>query len=402
MLGIAASSVVAAVTLAATAAALVFLHRRLLDRIGRWFQDRAMPAVIADYERRLRWALDHRAIILGGAVATFVLTIFAFGAFNAGVEFFPEDNPPATVYAEIDVPDGTRPEFLNRLAESVEAQLAGVSGMDDAQSVVATAGGGNGFDLMGGPGGDATVTVNFKDFEDRRNDVFETLRRMRDRLGNGLAGADFRLAQQDMGPPGGKPVNIEIVGEDAEELRRLADRVVQNLENAPVAARLDGLESDMARGRSELVVEVDREKAALYGVHTLKVGSMIRTAIQGSEAAKFRAGNDEYDIVVRLADPYRNNLDALRDLTVVAEGGRQIPLPSVARWRVDEGYGSVVRKDMDRVATVSSDVVEGENSNAVLAEVQRGRWPSSPAPCRPATRCATPGSRRNSRRRWSS
>ncbi|NIU53892.1 MAG: hypothetical protein GWN68_12590, partial [Gemmatimonadetes bacterium] len=204
-------------------------------------------------------------IILGGAVATFVLTIFAFGAFNAGVEFFPEDNPPATVYAEIDVPDGTRPEFLNRLAESVEAQLAGVSGMDDAQSVVATAGGGNGFDLMGGPGGDATVTVNFKDFEDRRNDVFETLRRMRDRLGNGLAGADFRLAQQDMGPPGGKPVNIEIVGEDAEELRRLADRVVQNLENAPVAARLDGLESDMARGRSELVVEVDREKAALYG-----------------------------------------------------------------------------------------------------------------------------------------
>ncbi|HEX7118425.1 MAG TPA: efflux RND transporter permease subunit [Longimicrobiales bacterium] len=370
LLGIALGSPLAALMMGATAVALVFVHRRILDRIGRRLQDRALPAIIAGYERRLRWALRHRALVLFGSAATFVLTIVAFVFLNAGVEFFPESIPPATVYAEIHVPDGTRPAFLNRLTKQVEAQLADVPGMEDAQSVVATAGG-RGANLFGGPSGDATVTVNFKDFEDRAYDVFETLRRMRERLGQGLAGADFRLSQTSMGPPAGKPVNIEIVGEDAATLRRLADRAVQILENAPVAARLDGLESDMARGRSELVVEVDREKAALYGIHTLKVGSTIRTAIQGTEAATFRTGNDEYDIVVRLAEPYRSNLDALRDLTVMTEDGRQIPLPSVATWRVDEGYGSVVRKDMDRVATVSSDVVAGANSNAVLAEVRQ-------------------------------
>jgi multidrug efflux pump subunit AcrB len=100
----------------------------------------------------------------------------------------------------------------------------------------------------------------------------------------------------------------------------------------------------------------------------------VRTAIQGTEAAKFREGKDEYDIVVRLAEPYREDLDALQDLTVVAEG-RQIPLPSVASWRVDEGLGTVRRKDLDRVATVSSDVKAGQQSNAVLREVQAALAP---------------------------
>jgi multidrug efflux pump subunit AcrB len=141
------------------------------------------------------------------------------------------------------------------------------------------------------------------------------------------------------------------------------------LKGAPVYARLEGLRNQMARGRPELVVEVDRERAALYDLSTSEVGMTVRTAIQGSEAAKFRSGKDEYDIVVRLAEVYRKDLDALRDLTVVSEG-RQIPLISVARWRVDEGLGTVQRKDLDRVATIESDVRSGAQTNQVLAEVQ--------------------------------
>src|SRR5690606_23570119 len=142
------------------------------------------------------------------------------------------------------------------------------------------------------------------------------------------------------------------------------------LKAAPVYARLEGLDSDLRASRPELVVEVDRERAALYDLNTSEVGMTIRTAIQGTEAAKYRDGNDEYDIMVRLAEQYRENLDALADLTVFAEG-RQVPLSSVASWRVDEGLGVVKRRNLDRVATVSSDVRAGEQTNAVLAEVQQ-------------------------------
>jgi multidrug efflux pump subunit AcrB len=125
----------------------------------------------------------------------------------------------------------------------------------------------------------------------------------------------------------------------------------------------------MSIGRPELVIDVDREKAALYGLTTFDIGSTVRSAINGTEASKFRDGNDEYDITVRLAPEYRDDLNVIGDLTIMADG-QQIPLSSVARWTVGKGSGDVLRKDLDRVVTITSDVRSGFNGNAVFAEVR--------------------------------
>ena len=221
-----------------------------------------------------------------------------------------------------------------------------------------------------GPEG-GRVTISLVDFQDRTRDAFETLAEMQATLGTDIAGATVSVDKPNEGAPQGKPVNIEIVGEDPLRLKALSDEVVDILENAPVHRKLVGLGSDMDEARAELAVSVDREKAALYDLNTSKVGGAIRSAINGVEAAKYRTGNDEYDIVVRLAEPYRQELEGLRELKVMAEGGIQVPLVSVADWSVQEGYGSIKRKDQNRMATISSDVAAGFNSNAVLAEVQQ-------------------------------
>ncbi|MDQ3606427.1 MAG: efflux RND transporter permease subunit [Gemmatimonadota bacterium] len=369
-LAVAASNVIAAVMLAGTALVLVLLHRFVLTRVAHWFQNRAVPFMLNRYERRLRWALDHRLLMLGAAIVVLISSFFAFGALNSGVEYFPESIPPSQVFVKVDVPDGTSPQFTNQVTERIEQQLGGIEGMKDSESVVATVGGGGQWSGLFGSGGDGTVTVSFKNFEDREGDVFATLAEMQRELGDGIAGAEFKVEQPNMGPSSGKPVNLEIIGSDPLVLRQLASQAVTTLRAAPVGARIEGLESDMDNGRPELVVEVDREKAALYGLSTAQVGNTVRSAIQGVEAAKYRTGNDEYDIIVRLAEPYRQDLSALADLTVMHEG-KPVPLNSVARWYMAEGYGSIKRKDMDRVATVSSDVSAGLNSNAVLAEVQQ-------------------------------
>jgi multidrug efflux pump subunit AcrB len=214
------------------------------------------------------------------------------------------------------------------------------------------------------------VAVNLVDYRYRRSDAFEILERMRSTVGRDIAGADISVEVPNLGPPTGRPVTIEITGEDPDVLRALGDSVVRRLENAPVFAKLEGLENDLSAVRPELVVEVDREKAALYGLSTQTIGATIRSAINGTEASKYRDGKDEYDITVRLAKAYRENLDALADLTVMDEG-TQVPLTSVARWYVGTGFADVKRKDLDRVATVSADVRTGYNANAVLAEVQQ-------------------------------
>ena len=372
LLMVASSSPLAALLLALTLVALVALHRLLLDRMSRWFQDHGLPRLIGRYEVTLRWALGHRLIVVAIAVVTFMSAIMLFGSLNAGIEFFPESIPPRTVYAQIDVAAGTTPDFTNSIAQRIEARLPGIAGMADAESQVTTVTGSSssGPQLFGGTSGEGSITVSFVEFERRSFDAFATLREMQQRLAEGVAGAEIEVKAQDQGPPTGAPVTIEITGPEVEVLKQLADNAVAVLKSSAVYSRLEGLKSDMAKGRPELVVEVDRERAALYDLSTSDVGMTIRTAIQGSEAAKFRMGNDEYDIVVRLAEQYRKDLDALGDLTVVSEG-RQIPLLSVARWHVDEGLGTVKRKNLDRVATIESDVRSGENSNAVLVEVQR-------------------------------
>ena len=369
LLVVAGSNPLTAVVMVGTGAVVVTVHVFVLSRVATWFQARGVTWIIARYQRTLGWALAHRKSTIGVAAASFVVTFVAFSFLNAGVEYFPESIPPATVYARIDVPSGTSPEFTNDLANRIEAGVGELAGAPDFESVVATVAGSSAGGGLFASSAEGSVAVNFIDFEDRTTDVFETLRRMQETVGAGLAGADIKVEKQDMGPPSGPPVNIEIVGPEVEVLKTLSDQAIEVLEAAPVVARLEGLKSDMTRGRPELVVEVDRERAALYDLSTSDIGFTVRTAIQGTEAAKFRYGKDEYDIVVRLEESDREDLDALRDLTVMSEG-RQIPLNSVAKWRVDEGLGTVRRKDLDRVATLQSDVRTGENSNRVLAEVR--------------------------------
>ncbi len=363
----------ATVLLALTAVGLFWVHRHAMAPFGHWFMGKGLPAVLRRYERVLRWALKHRFRMLAGAGATLVVAFMAFSMMNAGIELFPEDIPPPMVFVQIEAPIGTRLEQTDQLSDRIEKVLAEFSERErrNFESVVTTVGqsvtgfgGGRGTHL-------ATVTVNFVDFQKRTVAATAILNKLRSRLAEEIVGAEVSVETQQPGPPTGLPVTIEIVGDDPTLLKRLGDEAVAILENASVFAKLDGLESDMADGRPELVVDVDREKAALYGLNTRDVGFTVRSAINGTEASKYRDGKDEYDITVRLAKEYRNNLDAVGDLTVVNESGDQIPLSSVARWSVGEGFADINRKDLEKVVTVSSDVRQGYNANAALAEVQQ-------------------------------
>jgi multidrug efflux pump subunit AcrB len=351
--------------------AVFFAHKFFLYKLEDWFQEKGLPTWIRFYEKQLWWALEHRAVVLALSAGALIGTVMLFGVFNNGVEFFPEAIPPRQLWVDVEGPVGQRAEVTDRIASILEQEVQHFDGMADVESVVTTVGSGGGSFIEQGPGGPEAgrVTMSFIDFQDRSHDAFETLAQMQGVVGKDLAGVDVTVDKMSEGAPTGAPVNIEIVGEDPAVLERLADRVIVTLENDPVYPKLVGLESDMDAARPELSVLVDREKAALYGLSTSQVGMAVRGAINGIEAAKYRTGNDEYDIIVRLAPEYRADLNSLEDLTIMDEG-TQVPLVSVADWRVDEGLGSIRRKDMVRVATVSSDVASGYNSNATLAEVQ--------------------------------
>jgi len=364
------SNWIATLLLALTAVLVHQFYRRVFRPVGRWLIGNGLPAVIAVYERHLGWVLDHRARVLALSVGTLFVAIFVFGFLNAGIVLFPEDIPTSTAFLQVEAPLGTRVETTDRVTSRVEQGVVDIVDDHDLESLVATVGQSSSGGFGGGIGTHlATVTVNFVDFQDRKGNADSLIEHVRQRMEHEVAGADISVSAIEMGPPTGAPVSVEIAGDDPEVLKRLGDEAVILIERSPVFAKLDGLESDMADGRPELIVDVDREKAALYGLSTSEIGFTIRSAINGTEASKFRDGKDEYDITVRLAKEFRDDLTSLGDLYVVHEG-RQIPLSSVATWRVSEGSGDVNRKDLEKVVTVGSDVRPGYNQNAVLNEVR--------------------------------
>ncbi len=368
-----ASSFITWIMLIAIGVILWLINKYVLEPIGRWWQRDGLNRVIDNYESTLTWSLNNRFKVLGISVLVLVLSFVALGAFNPGTEFFPEDIPPRDVYVQVETPIGSDVTFTKAIIDDVKERIPNMPQLDDVNSVLATSGASITADPGSGGGGNTpnkgTVALNFVDFQEREGDVFEAMEFLRNHMSDNIVGAKITVEQPPSGPPTGKPINLEISGSDMEQLTQISNNVLKILEADSVFAKMDGLESNLPEARPEVRVEVDREKAALYELNTNVIGMTIRQAINGVEASKFRDGKDEYDIIVRLNDEYRDDLSTLADLTIFHEGN-QIPLSEVATWEVKDGLGGINHKDSERVITVSADVRSDYQANAVLAEVQ--------------------------------
>ena len=345
-----------------------------------------MPAVIvgvgllgALFNRRPHLILtDNRARLLNGSLGALFGIIFMFQLAPTGVEFFP-DTDPAMIQVSAEGPLGMNIDASDALARQVEARLNQLyAERPEVQSNVKNTLTGVGVGGDQGFGGGAAspersqITINLVDYKDRVEPSSLTLAALRENL-QGIPGADVEITKQEMGPPVGAPVNIEISGPNFDEIVRITREVRQMLRNASETGRIPGLvdvTDNLNTGRPELKVEIDRERAARFGLSTSQIASTIRAAINGIEASKYRDGENEYDITVRLAESDRSSLESIRNLTILHEG-QQIPLVAVADVELGGGLGSITRLDLQRVATVTGSAAPGVNAQALLGQVQQ-------------------------------
>ncbi|SMO51681.1 efflux RND transporter permease subunit [Gracilimonas mengyeensis] len=353
--------------------ALLWLtNRYILTPVGLWWQKEGLNKVLDKYESSLTWALNHRISTIGISVLVLISSFVVLGVFFPGSEFFPEDIPPRDVYVQIETPVGSDVEFTKSVVDKVTAKVEQMPYNVDYNTILATSGAAITSDPAASGGNSThlgTVAINFVDYEQRQKGVFEAMEYMRNELSGLVAGAKITVEKPQDGPPTGPPINLEITGPQMDQLTQISDQVLRIIEGDSIYAKLDGLETDLPESRPEVKVDVDREKAALFNLNTNDIGMTVRQAINGVEASKFRDGKDEYDIVVRLSDEYRDDLSTLANLTIFHEGV-QIPLSEVASWEVSDGFGGIRHKQSERVVTVSADVRSGFQSNAVLQEAQ--------------------------------
>jgi multidrug efflux pump subunit AcrB len=329
--------------------------------------------------RRPLIVTDNRTTLLSSSLTALFVIFFMYGLAPTGFEFFPRTDPNL-IQVTLDAPLGTTVDASDAVAtdarERVEALLRS-DARAEANVKSLTVNVGVGGDAAFGGGAQraerSRLTLNMVDYADRAESSARTLRSLRDRL-EGIPGVDLDIAQDENGPPTGPPVNIEIDGPDFDRIVAISEAIKARLREAVGDGRIDGLvdvRDDLNTGRPEFRVDVDRERAAQFGLSTARIAQTVRAAVNGTEASQYRDGDDEYDIRVRLREADRRTLESLKTLTVTSAQGRAVPLVAVADLREATGFGSITRLDRRRVVTVQANAAPGFGGPAVLEQVRQ-------------------------------
>ncbi len=313
--------------------------------------------------------LNPRLKVISGTVLLLIIISLVYREFDHGVEFFPTIDPPR-VYINVESPSGTNLEMSNRIAKNIEQVLKDFAEVDVKDFVANVGSTNNPFEFGSSTPNKSTVTVQYVDYDFREQSSKITTDQIREAIMR-IPGAEIDIQQEEAGPPVGRPVNIEISGDNFSMLGKLSDQIRREIEEVPGVV---DIQDDYDAGRPEVRVIINREKAALLDMNTSVIANAIRTAINGFEASNYRVNEEEYDITVRLRKDQRNSIEALSSLKIIYNDQKgntlNVPLSSVADISRDTGPGAIKRVGMKRVVTVSSNVKEGFNQNDVLNNVK--------------------------------
>lgn len=343
------------------------------------------------YLKALTWSLKEgrKRKLFFGTVGLLILSFILMGVFPPKTIFFPVSDPQY-VNIFIEKPIGTNIEETNRVTKEIEDitldmlskyEVADSSGQVEnflVTSVIANVGIGTS-DPNAGPSMENTphkgrITVAFVESRMRRDSsTTNVMNALRTRL-NEYPDAQVVVSPSDMGPPTGPPVNIEIRGEDYDSILVTAMRIKEMVLSKYVAG-IEELKIDVNKDKPELPIKVDRDRARRYGLSTGQIGDAIRTALYGKEVSTFKDGEDDYEINLRFAEQYKADASSIlnqkitfRDMT----SGKivQVPISAIATYEETRTFSAVKRKEMDRIVTIYSNVLDGYNPNEVVANIK--------------------------------
>lgn len=352
----------------------------ILSRMAKWFRQVFLTRLEAFYMRFMRFTLKGRMpyLMILGTVGLLIVTMIFFGMRQPKVEFFPQ-NEPQNIFVFAEMPIGTDVVLTDSMTRIIESDLEEVIGedMDIVESMQTTVGEGvsrsNEFAVGTSPH-KARIIVKFVDYMDRHGvKTSDVMKRVSESLTGRYAGVDVFVEKDQNGPPTGSPINIEVSGKEMEQLIPLTDSILAYLESY----NIDGVEKlklNITLGKPDLIVKIDRDKARRFGLSTMQIAFTIRTALFGDDISDFKEDEDEHDVVLRLSPDARYNLATLLNQRITFRNMRgqivQVPISAVASVEPSSSYSSVRRKDMKRVITIYSNVLEGYNANEVNAQLK--------------------------------
>ncbi len=350
------------------------------------FQNTLLVKLENRYNEFLSFALAgfRPYLFLVGTISLFFVSILLMAIFPPKVEFFP-DNEPQQILVYLEYPEGTDIKKTNETSMLIESEVYKVVNnskyidngynflVESAISQVGE-GAGNPETDAGGTGEiphKALITMTMREFKFRRGMSSEELRKeIQVELIEKFPGIAISVEKDSQGPPGGYPVNIEIYGEDYEQLIETAISM-KNYLNQENIEGIEQLKIDVSRSKPGLEFNVDREKAGELGIPTGLVGQTIRNSIIGSKAGIYKLRGEDYEINVRFDEEFKNDINSIINQNIVFRDQstgktKEVPIASIVDQKNITSFSAIKHIDLQRVVTLYSSILAGSNANEIV------------------------------------
>ncbi len=302
------------------------------------------------------------------AAAAVVLGIYMVVSGVVGTEVFPqEDDAKFTV--NVEMPAGTNLEATDQAAREAERII--LEQVPETVSILTRVGsGGSGAASFFGGGGTtntASILVQVVDKNERERSTTEIVDTLRPEIKK-IPEANISLVLSSIFSGGAAgAVEIQIYGEDPAVLIDLANQVEAVMRSVPGTA--DVLNTDAAQSPEARLV-VDRDRALDQGLSPGQVAGTMRTALSGADVGAYKqAGATDVDIVLRMNETARSNLNQLLDMPMGYRNGQPVKLSQVASVERDLAPAVINRTDRQRTLSVTSGVT-GRASGDVTDDVE--------------------------------
>lgn len=326
--------------------------------------------LIRYYKKFLMWALDHRKSIIFGGIIIFVISLVILFVF-VPTEFMPTADQ-GFVSGTIELSVGTRIEETDKVMERIEDIMQ--NSIPEAELIFARCGESQSgmSSAMGQQSGINIITVGAKlvpknDRDRSAADITDQLRKDIEKI-PGVRKIDF--TERDMFSllsGGEKPVSIDIYGDDFEATDRFAEVIKGILDKIP---GLTDVSISRDKGRPELWIEIDRDKASSLGLNMYQISNTIRNNFYGTLATLYREGGDEYDTFIQLKKSDRQSIDNLKNIIVKTPMGKQISIDNIARIVEKEGPLTIQRLNQQRLVRVGGGLY-GRALGQVVADIRK-------------------------------
>ncbi|MEX2327912.1 MAG: efflux RND transporter permease subunit, partial [Pseudomonadales bacterium] len=325
-----------------------------------------LRGIIRLYANVLKFTTRHPILVVGLALVCLYSIVRLYGVAGNGMQFFTEVDPSFT-NVTVNAKGNFSAAELRNIVTDVETRILEVGQIES----IYTRSGEGGISFSGGGGSTAdrigSMFIQLSDRRIREADGFEVQEAYR-RATKDVPGVRVDVQEQEMGPPVGKDIQIQLIGTDlnllAQETRKVRDHLL-------AMDGLVGVDDTSPVPGIEWEIEVDRAKAAMLGADVASVGAAIQLITNGVLVGRYRPDDvdDEVDIRVRYSEEYRaiTQLDELRVTT--REG--QVPISSFVERTAKPKVSTIFRQNGNRIMYVRANTIPGVLADDKVKEIQQ-------------------------------